>query len=45
VLRPAPTMDEMFGSVKLKRPVADAKTEKQAAREAMAREAAGKAKS
>lgn len=38
VLRPEPALDELFGSLKLKRPVASTQEEKQAAREAMARE-------
>jgi bifunctional DNA-binding transcriptional regulator/antitoxin component of YhaV-PrlF toxin-antitoxin module len=42
VLRPAPGLDELFGSVKLKRPAASAREEKRAAREAMAREAGKK---
>ncbi|MBN9693301.1 MAG: type II toxin-antitoxin system PrlF family antitoxin [Verrucomicrobia bacterium] len=42
VLRPEPALDELFGSLKLKRPVASTQEEKQAAREAMARETAGK---
>lgn len=42
VLRPVPRLDELFGSLTLKRPVADPRTEKQAARAAIAREAATK---
>lgn len=42
VVRPEPALDELFGSLKLRRPVARSREEKQAAREAMAREAAGK---
>ena len=42
VLRPAPGLEELFGSLKLKRPVASSREEKQAAREAMARGAAKK---
>ena len=42
VLRPEPALDELFGSLKLKRPVASTQEEKQAAREAMARETAKK---
>jgi len=41
VIRPVPGIDELFGSLKLKRPVASAREEKQAAREAIAREAGG----
>ncbi len=41
VVRPEPALDELFGSLKLRRPVASTREEKQAAREAMAREAAG----
>lgn len=40
VLRPEPGLDELFGSLKLKKPVASSRQEKQAARDAMAREAA-----
>ena len=40
VLRPVPQLGELFGSVKLGRPVAGARDEKRAAREAIAREAA-----
>ena len=42
VLRPAPGLDELFGSLKLRQPVASAREEKQAAREAIARAAAKK---
>jgi hypothetical protein len=35
VMRPAPGLDELFGSLKLKRPVASSREEKQAAREAI----------
>ena len=42
VMRPAPGLGELFGSLKLKRPAASAREEKQAGREAMAREAAKK---
>ena len=42
VLRPEPALDELFGSLKLKRPVASTQEEKRAAREAMARETARK---
>jgi bifunctional DNA-binding transcriptional regulator/antitoxin component of YhaV-PrlF toxin-antitoxin module len=41
-VRPAPGLGELFGSLKLKRPVASTREEKHAAREAMAREAAKK---
>jgi bifunctional DNA-binding transcriptional regulator/antitoxin component of YhaV-PrlF toxin-antitoxin module len=44
VMRPAPGLDELFGSVKLKRPLASPREEKQGAREAMARGAAKKAR-
>ena len=40
VLRPVPKLDELFGSLKLGKPVASAQAEKQAARSAMAEEAA-----
>lgn len=40
VLRAEPGLDELFGSLKPGRPVATAREEKRAAREAMAREAA-----
>ena len=39
VLRPVPRLDELFGSLKLNRPVAGTRVEKQAARHAIAREA------
>jgi bifunctional DNA-binding transcriptional regulator/antitoxin component of YhaV-PrlF toxin-antitoxin module len=42
VMRPAPGLDELFGSLKLKRPVATPREEKQAAREAISRAAARK---
>jgi bifunctional DNA-binding transcriptional regulator/antitoxin component of YhaV-PrlF toxin-antitoxin module len=38
IMRPAPGLDELFGSLKIKRTAASAREEKQAAREAMARE-------
>ena len=41
VMRPEPALDELFGSLKLRRPVASTREEKQTARESMAREAAG----
>ena len=41
VVRPEPALDELFGSLKLRRPVASTREEKQTARESMAREAAG----
>jgi bifunctional DNA-binding transcriptional regulator/antitoxin component of YhaV-PrlF toxin-antitoxin module len=42
VMRPVPRLDELFGSVKLNKPVAaTAREEKQAARDAIAREASG----
>jgi bifunctional DNA-binding transcriptional regulator/antitoxin component of YhaV-PrlF toxin-antitoxin module len=37
ILRPAPGLEELFGSVKLGRPAASSREEKQAARAAMAR--------
>lgn len=40
VLRPVPRLDNLFGSIKLDRPVVSEREEKQAAREAMARDAA-----
>jgi hypothetical protein len=40
VLRPVPRLDSLFGSLKVNRPVADSRTEKLAAREAIAQEAA-----
>ena len=45
VIRPAPGLDELFGSLKTKRPVASPQEEKRAARTAMASEAAKKARS
>jgi bifunctional DNA-binding transcriptional regulator/antitoxin component of YhaV-PrlF toxin-antitoxin module len=39
VIRPVPRLDELFGSLKLKQPTASTRAEKQAAREAIAREA------
>ena len=39
VLRPEPGLEELFGSLKLKKPAASIRDEKHAAREAMAREA------
>ena len=42
VLRPEPQLDELFGSIKLKKPVAPSRKEKQAARAAIARQAARK---
>ena len=42
VIRPVPHLDELFGSLKPGKPVADTRTEKQAARDAMARDAATK---
>ncbi len=42
VLHPEPALGDLFGCLKLKRPVASGHEEKQAAREAMARETAGK---
>ena len=39
VMRPVPSLDELFGSVKLGRPAANPREEKQAARDAIAREA------
>ena len=40
ILRPVPRLDELFGSLKLNRSVANVRTEKQAARDAIAHEAA-----
>lgn len=37
ILRPLPGLEQLFGSVKLGRPVASSREEKQAARTAMAR--------
>lgn len=45
VVRPEPALDELFGSLKLRRPVASTREEKRAAREAMAREASGEGNS
>jgi len=42
LVHPEPALDELFGSLRLRRPVAPTRREKQAAREAMARDAAGK---
>jgi bifunctional DNA-binding transcriptional regulator/antitoxin component of YhaV-PrlF toxin-antitoxin module len=42
ILRPAPGLDALFGSIKLKKPAATTQTEKLAARNAMARETARK---
>jgi antitoxin PrlF len=42
VMRPAPGLDVLFGSLKFKRTAASAREEKQAARQAMARDAANK---
>lgn len=42
VLRPVPQLDDLFGSIKLRRPVANAREEKRAAREAIAREVSRK---
>ena len=42
VMRPAPGLDELFGRLKLRRPVASPREEKHAARQAMARAAAPK---
>ena len=39
VMRPVPQLDELFGSVKLRNPVASARDEKRDARAAIAREA------
>ena len=43
ILRLAHGLDQLFGSLKPKRPVGNPRDEKRAAREAMAREAGGKA--
>lgn len=43
ILRPVPRLDELFGSVKLNRPVATSAEEKRAAREAIAGAAGRKA--
>jgi hypothetical protein len=42
IMRPVPRLDELFGSVKLGKPVASIKDEKQGARRAIALEAARK---
>ena len=42
VMRPIPRLDDLFGSLSLQKPVASSREEKQAARAAMAREAASK---
>ena len=39
VMRPVPGLKELFGSIKLGRPVASIREEKEAARQAMARDA------
>ncbi len=39
VMRPIPRLDELFGSIKLDRPVASIREEKDAARKAMSEEA------
>jgi bifunctional DNA-binding transcriptional regulator/antitoxin component of YhaV-PrlF toxin-antitoxin module len=39
IMRPEPGLDELFGSLKLKKPVASSREEKRAARAAIAREA------
>ncbi len=39
VIRPVPRLESLFGSLKLKQPAADTRTEKQAARRAIAQEA------
>jgi bifunctional DNA-binding transcriptional regulator/antitoxin component of YhaV-PrlF toxin-antitoxin module len=41
VMRPVPRLEELFGSVKLNKPAAGAREEKQAARDAIASEASG----
>lgn len=38
IIRPVPRLDELFGSVKLGKPVASIRQEKEAARKAMAQE-------
>lgn len=45
VIRSAPGLEELFGSVKVKRPIASPEEEKRAAQEAMARETASKSRS
>lgn len=42
VMHPEPALGDLFGSLELRRPVASTYEEKQAAREAMVRESAGK---
>jgi bifunctional DNA-binding transcriptional regulator/antitoxin component of YhaV-PrlF toxin-antitoxin module len=42
ILRPVPGLEQLFGSIKLGRPAASAREEKQAARAAMARIASKK---
>ena len=42
VMRPAPGLDELFGSLKLNRAAVTAREEKQSARQAIARDAAKK---
>ena len=42
VMRPVPGLDELFGSIRLGRPAASTQEEKQAARNAMARDSARK---
>ncbi|HAB17722.1 MAG TPA: type II toxin-antitoxin system PrlF family antitoxin [Verrucomicrobiota bacterium] len=44
LIRPEPGLDELFGSIKLRRPVASTREEKRAAREAIARRGAGEGK-
>jgi len=44
VMRPVPGLDELFGSIRLGRPAASTQEEKQAARNAMARDSARKEK-
>jgi bifunctional DNA-binding transcriptional regulator/antitoxin component of YhaV-PrlF toxin-antitoxin module len=39
IMRPVPNLDQLFGSVKLRRRVASPREEKEAARSAMARDA------
>jgi bifunctional DNA-binding transcriptional regulator/antitoxin component of YhaV-PrlF toxin-antitoxin module len=41
VMRPVPGLDELFGSLAFNRPAVSAREEKQAARDAIAREAGG----
>ena len=40
ILRPVPGLDELFGSIKIKRPVGSIREEKQAAREGWVKSAA-----